>query len=94
MTVYAVSDRETIASVSTAVGFTSSKLVASLIYARIQAIDGDVRITEDGTTPTSSKGFKLVQNSTVEVWGTTAMSDFLCIDDGGSAKLEVIYYKR
>ena len=94
MTVYNVSDRETISSVSTAVGFTTSKLVAYLQYAFIQAIDGDIRFTVDGTTPTSSKGVRLTQDSSVEIWGTTAMSNFLCIDDGGTAKLEVIYMTR
>ena len=94
MTIYNVSDRETISPVSGSTGFTTSKLIAYLQYAFIQAIDADIRFTIDGTIPTSSKGIKLVRNSTVEVWGTRAMADFLCIDDGGSAKLEVIYMSR
>ena len=91
MTIYNVSNRETISSLATAVGFTSSKLVAYLVYAIIQAISGDVRFTIDGTTPTTSLGMRLLQDASVEIWGTTALSKFLCIDDGGTAKLEVIY---
>ncbi len=93
--IYAVSDRETISSLTTAVGFTAGKLApttGTLYYARIQAIDGNVRFTEDGTTPTSSKGFRLLQDASVEVWGSDSLGDFLCIDDGGTAKLEVHYY--
>ncbi len=89
--IYSVSDRETISSVSTAIGFTSGKLVAKLHYARIQATDGNIRYTIDGTTPTSSIGLRLLQDASIEVWGTTALGDFLCIDDGGTAKLEVLY---
>lgn len=94
MTVYTVKNRETISSLTTAVGFTAAKLTANLMYAIIQAIDGDIRFTIDGTTPTSSLGLRLTQDSSVEVWGTKEMADFLCIDDGGTAKLEVIYMER
>ncbi len=96
MALYSVSDRETISDVSTSggVGFTSTKLTAYLMYAFIQAIDGDIRFTIDSTAPTSSKGVRLLQDSSVEIWGSKAMTDFLCIDDGGSAKLEVIYMGR
>jgi len=92
--IYSVSDRETISSVSTAVGFTVAKLTPAgyiLHYAVIQAIDGDVRFTIDGTTPTDSLGLRLREDASVEVWGGKAMADFLCIDDGGTAKLEVVY---
>lgn len=94
MTIYNVSDRETISSVSSSVGFTASKLVANLIYAVIQAIDADIRFTIDGSTPSSSLGTRLPEDSSVEIWGTTAMSKFLCIDDGGTGKLEVVYMTR
>ena len=90
-TVYTVSDRETISSVSTSVGFTAAKLVSNLVYAIIQAVDGDIRFTEDGTTPTSSLGLRLLQDASVEVWGRPAMDNFRCIDDGGTANLEVVY---
>ncbi len=90
-TVYTISDRETISSLSSSVGFTSDKLVADLVYALIQAIDGDIRFTTEGTAPTSSLGIRLLQDGSVEIWGRPAMDDFRCIDDGGTAKLEVIY---
>lgn len=94
MNTWNVSDRETKSDVSSSVGFTSGKLVKHLVYAVIQAIDGDIRFTIDGTTPTSSLGLRLLQDASVEVWGTKAMSDFRCIDDGGTAKLEVVYMTR
>lgn len=93
--IYTVSDRETIDDLSDSdgIGFTSTKLVTGVTYAIIQAIDGNVRFTIDGSTPSTSLGLKLIQNSHLEVWGKKAMSDFLCIDDGGTAKLEVVYMK-
>ena len=94
MAIYNVSDRETISSVSSSVGFTSGKLIAYLVYAVIQAIDGNIRFTIDGSTPSTSLGLRLLQDASVEVWGTTAMSKFRCIDDGGTAKLEVVYMTR
>ena len=94
MAIYRVSDRETISSVSSSIGFTSTKLVAYLVYAIIQAVDGDVRFTIDGTTPTSSLGLRLTEDSSVEVWGGQAMTDFRCIDDAGTASLEVVYMGR
>ena len=94
MALYKVKDRETISSVSASVGFTSSKLTAFLQYAVIQAIDGDIRFTIDGSTPSTSLGLRLVQDASVEVWGTEDMTNFLCIDDGGTAKLEVVYMER
>lgn len=95
MAIYKVSDRETIASVSSYIGITSSLLSPStgkIVYALIQALGGNIRMTIDGTIPTSSKGIKLVQNATTEVWGTEALEDFRCIDDGGSATVEVVLY--
>ncbi len=94
MTVYKVKDRETISSVSSSTGFTAAKLTAGLQYAVIQAIDGNIRFTIDGTTPTTSLGLRLNQDDSVEVWGTAEMSNFRCIDDGGTATLEVVYMER
>lgn len=95
--IYTVSDRETISDVSTSggVGFTTTKLAPTgytIHYAIVQAIDGDVRFTIDDTAPVAdTTGQRLCQDDSVEVWGATAMSNFLAIDDGGTAKLEVIY---
>ena len=94
MTIYRVKDRETISSVSSSTGFTSSKLTAFLVYAFIQAVSADIRFTINGTTPTSSLGVRLPQDVSVEIWGIEAMSNFLCIDDGGTATVEVIYMER
>ena len=94
MTVYTVKDRETISSLATAIGFTAAKLTAGLQYAIIQAISGDVRFIIDSSTPSTSLGLRLTQDSSVEVWGTKEMANFRCINDGGTATLEVIYMER
>lgn len=91
---FKVIGRETISDVSSSVGFTSTKIPptkSNVRYAIIQAIDGDIRLCIDGTTPTSSKGLRLLEDASVEVWGYSALIDFRCIDDGGTAKLEVVY---
>ena len=91
---YKVSDRETIPSLVAAVGFTAAKLApttGTIYYALIQAVGGNVRFCIDGSIPSISLGLRLPKDSTVEVWGTEAMANFLCIDDGGTAKLEVVY---
>jgi len=89
--IYEVIDRETISSLTDSVGFTAAKLVSRKVYAIIQAVDGNVRFTIDGTTPSTSLGLRLTQDSSVEVWGSDTMTNFRCIDDGGTAKLEVVY---
>ena len=94
MALYKVKDRETISSVSASVGFTSSKLTANLVYALIQAISGNIRLAIDGSTPSTSLGVRLLQDASMEIWGTEAMSKFRCIDDGGTATVEVIYMER
>jgi len=94
---FVVIDRETISSVSSSTGFTTTYIPPTNVetaYAIVQAIDGDVRFCIDGTTPTSSKGLILTENSKVEVWGYAALVDFRAIDDGGTAKLEVVFMGR
>lgn len=92
--IYAVVDRETIDPVSSSVGITSTLITAQVTYAVIQALGGDIRFTIDGTTPTTSLGMRLTENSKVELWGDQAMSNFRCIDDGGVATVEVITMGR
>ncbi len=94
---YSVLGRETISSVSSSTGFTASNIPpadADCVYARIQAIDGVVRFAIDGSIPSTSLGLRLMKDASVEVWGDQALIDFRCIDDGGTAKLEVIYMGR
>lgn len=94
--IYSVSDRETVGSIAASggVGFTAAKLIPTgyiIHYAIVQVVDSDCRFCIDGTEPTSSKGLHLCEDESVEIWGATAMADFLAIDDSGTAKLEVIY---
>ncbi len=94
---YIVLNRETIASLATAVGFTSTYIPPTdlkCFFALIQAVGGDVRFCIDGTTPTTSKGMRLTEDSTVEIWDTKPLIKFLAIDDGGTATLEVVYFGR
>jgi len=96
---YSASDRETLASLTTAVGFDTTKIPPTeaakyVEYARIQAIDAALRFSVgEGVTPTSSLGLRLTTNSSVEIWGEKDMKNFKCIDDGGTAKLEVVYMR-
>lgn len=98
--IYVVINRETISDVSTSggVGFTSTYIPPTELdttYAIIQAIDDAIRFTIDGTAPVAdTTGMRLLKDDKVEVWGQTAMTNFLCIDDGGTAKLEVVYMGR
>lgn len=92
---YAVVDRETISDVSSSVGITSTLLTAQVAYAVIQAVGGSIRfIIDDDDTPTSSLGLRLTEDSKVEIWGDQAMSNFRCIDDGGTATVEVVTMGR
>jgi len=91
---YSVKGRETIASLVASVGFTAAQIPTAkpnVIYAIAQPVSGDIRICMDGTTPEATKGMKMVENTIFEVWGSVALRNFRCIDDGGTAKLEVIY---
>ena len=92
--IYVVKGRETISDVSSAIGFTSTQIPpadSNVIYAIIQAVDGDIRFCIDGTTPTDSKGMRITEDTILEIWGAEALANFLAIDDGGTAELEVIY---
>ena len=97
MVLAVVKDRETIASLASSVGFTAAKIPPTdedVLYAIIQAVSGDVRFTVDGTTPTSSLGLRLTADSKVEVHGSQLLTNFRCINDGGTATLEVVYMGR
>ncbi len=91
--IYTVIERERLSPTSST-GFTAANISPTspgTHYVRIQALNGDIWYTTDGTTPTSLAGNKLPENSTVEIWGGAAMRDFLCIDDGDGADLECKY---
>jgi len=93
--IYVVKHRETISSVSSSTGFTSTYIPPTspnVIYALVQAVAGTVRYCIDGSTPSTSLGLRLTEDSTMEVWGGEALRDFRAIDDGGTATLEVIYF--
>jgi len=97
MTIATVKGRETISSLSSSVGFTSTEISPSkdhVDYVIIQAINGDIRFTVEGTTPSATLGLRLLQDSKVEVHGVQGISDFRCIDDGGTAKLECVFMGR
>jgi len=93
--IYNVVGRETIDGVSESVGFTAANIPPTkpnVIYALIQPTTAGVRVCIDGTTPTSTKGIKLLVNLFYEVWGSESLTNFRCIDDDGTADLEVIYF--
>ena len=92
--IYSVKGRETITSLTDSVGFTPAQIPPTkpnVIYAIVQPVGGAIRICMDGTTPEATKGIKMVANTIFEVWGSAALIAFRCINDGGTATLEVIY---
>lgn len=91
--IYIPISRETLADVSASTGITAALLPPTeprVVYAIIQAIGGDIRFTVEGSTPTSSLGLRLPEDEVVEVWGSQALSNFRCIDDGGIATMDVV----
>lgn len=95
MPIYRALDRETIASVATATGLTSSKIpptATRVVYATIQPLGGDIAFCVDGSTPTTALGQRIVEDDVIEVWGQNDLANFKCINDGGTATVEVVYY--
>ena len=92
MAIYTTLDRETITGLSTAKGFTAAKLTKNVVYALVDVVDGPVRVCKQGTTPVANTtGIRFTKDSTFEVWSHKDLINFLAIDDGGTAKLEVEY---
>ena len=96
MSIKKVMGRETIASLATAIGFTAAQIPPTagkegVIYALCQPLGGDIRICEDGSTPSTSLGIRVCEDVPFEVWGDKALRNFRAINDGGTATLEVIY---
>ena len=82
---------------TSATSFTAANIFPTqkrTIYVRIQALNGNIWYTTDGTVVTSLTGFLLPENSTVEIWEAKAISNFSCLDDGDGADLECKYMGR
>lgn len=95
MPIYIAIDRETIASVSSSIGFTAAKIppaATRVVYATVQPLGGDIAFCVDGSTPSTSLGQRIVEDDVIEVWGQHDLEKFRCIDDGGTATVEVVYY--
>ena len=92
--IYKVIGRETIASIASAVGFTSTFIPNTnnkTIYAIVQSVGGDCRFCIDGTDPTGALGLRLKEDDSIEVWGSEALQKFRAINDTGTSTLEVVY---
>ena len=82
---------------TSATSFTAANILPTqkrTIYVRIQALNGNIWYTTDGTTVTSLTGFKLPENSVIEIWTAGAISNFSCIDDADGGDLECKYMGR
>jgi hypothetical protein len=93
---HTIRGRETISSLVTAIGLTTTHIPLTdpkCRFAIVQAIGGNIRFTLDGATDpvAATTGHILTQNSFIDLWGQE-LSNFKAINDGGSAKLEVTYY--
>lgn len=93
--IYVELGRETIGTLTSAIGFTASNIAPTAnpppTYAVIQAIGDAVRYCTGGATPVAATtGFRLPEDAMIEIWGATAMSNFLVVEEA-TAELEVIY---
>lgn len=92
--IFVVKGRETIPTLVASKGFSAAQIPPAkpnVLYAVAQPTGGAIRFCMDGIKPTSSRGVRILKDTIFEIWGTGALKDFLCINDGGTAKLEVIY---
>ena len=74
--------------------FTSTNIPPTrlnVLYVRIQSINGIIFYRTDGSDADTATGFKLPENSVVEIHGGNAITNFRCIDNGDSAELECKY---
>lgn len=78
-----------VASVAAAVGIGAIPAHAKAVY--IQANGGDVRWRDDGANPTAGVGMLLPDGQTLKYVG--AMKNLKFIDAGGTAKLDLTFYK-
>ncbi len=54
--------------------------------------DEPIRYRDDGTDPSSSKGFLVKADETFQIVGPDPLDDFRVAKDDDNAKLNVIYY--
>ena len=79
---------------TTTTGFTTTNIPPSklhVLYVRIQSIGGDIFFRTDGEDATILTGNKPTENSSVEIHGGRAMTNFRCIDVGDAAQVECKY---
>jgi hypothetical protein len=88
-----VLDREVL-NPTTSTGFTTAKIAPTdgtvVRYVIVQPAKADIRFHIDGSTPTTSQGNRLTEDTPIEIHGVQAMSNFRCIDDGGAADVECV----
>lgn len=93
---YVLRNTEVIASLSSSVGFTASKITDAelerLLYVLIQPHGGAIHYQTNGDDAAIDEGVHVAALGIVEIWGYDAIKNFRCIDDGGTAKLSCKYY--
>jgi len=89
-------DTEVIASLTASVGFTSTYItdakLEKLMYVLIQPQGAAIHYETNGDAATTATGIHVADGAAVEIWGWSAIKNFRCIDDGGTAKLSCKYY--
>ncbi len=94
MTISRTVSREALAVSSTAVS-PSTTVTTGMLYARCQVQGANVRVTWEGTTPTSTKGEVWRKGVVREVWGEEKMKNLAFIrDDSTDAVIEINYEGR
>ena len=97
MPIFKAIARETLSSVSSSTGLTAANIPPAHLrveYATIQPLGGNIAFCVDGSTPSTTLGQRVVEDDVIEVWGQSDLNNFHCIDDGGIATVEVVYYGR
>lgn len=94
--IYNLRNTDVIASLSSSVGFTDSKIsddeLEKLHYVLIQPQGGAVHYQTSGDAAATNAGIHIGDHAVVEIWGSDAIKNFRCIDDGGSATLSCKFY--
>ena len=93
---YDLKDTEVISSLTASVGFSAQYITAdkmeTLLYVLIQPQGGAIHYQTNGDAAATDEGIHLADGALVEIWGWSAIKNFRCIDNGGSAKLSCKYY--
>lgn len=71
-----------------------AELVTRATLATLKNVGAEIRITLDGSAPTSSVGFVIADGASFEVWGIGDITAFRAIRTGGVSSIITAIYSR